>query len=139
MVYCADCGKRQILLPVRNWNESQYTYTCGTYHGHKEDCTPHTVKVMALHEIVLAEIQRVTQEAQGSIPRNSSGGRWTSTAASSKRNCLPKSKELDRTQKRLMDLEKLFRAAFEQLLRWRTFRKLSLKALTGGYEEENRS
>lgn len=30
----------------------------------QEDCTPHTVKAMALHQIALGEIQRITEDAK---------------------------------------------------------------------------
>ena len=52
-----------------------------------------------------------------------------------KKELSAKVKELDRTQKRLVDLEKLFRAAFEQLA-LANLSETQFKALTGGYEEE---
>ena len=134
MVYCLDCGKRHYFCRCGSWNESQYTYTCGTYHGHKEDCTPHTIKTMALHEIVLSEIQRVTQEArehteefiQRAMDKHSSQLRKELSA---------KSRTLEKAQKRLADLEKLFRTAFEQLA-LANLSESQFKALTGGYETE---
>lgn len=134
LVYCAECGKRHYFCRCGSWNEAQYTYTCGTYHKHKEDCTPHTVKVMALHEIVLAEIQRVTQEAwehteeflQRAMDKHSSQLRKELSA---------KTRELEKAQKRLGDLEKLFRTAFEQLA-LANLSEAQFKALTSGYETE---
>ena len=134
MVYCADCGKRHYFCRCGSWNESQYTYTCGTYHGHKEDCTPHTVKVMALHEIVLAEVQRVTQEAREHTEEFLRRA-MDKHSSQLKKELSAKVKELDRAQKRLADLEKLFRAAFEQLA-LANLLETQFKALTGGYEEE---
>ena len=44
MVQCADCGSTHYLCRCGSWDESKYTYVCGKYHRHKEECTPHTVK-----------------------------------------------------------------------------------------------
>jgi len=64
LVYCKDCGTRHYFCRCGSWNEEQYNYTCGTYHANNDECTPHTIKVKALHEIVLAEIRRVSAEAK---------------------------------------------------------------------------
>lgn len=44
MVQCADCGSTHYLCRCGGWDESKYTYVCGKYHRHKEECTSHTVK-----------------------------------------------------------------------------------------------
>lgn len=44
MVQCADCGNTHYLCRCGSWDESKYTYVCGKYHKHKEECTPHIVK-----------------------------------------------------------------------------------------------
>lgn len=64
LVYCKDCGSRHYFCRCGSWDESQYTFVCGKYHCHKEDCTPHTIKAAALRQIVLSEIQRVSAEAR---------------------------------------------------------------------------
>lgn len=134
LVYCAECGSRHYFCRCGSWEPEKYTFVCGKYHKHKEDCTPHTIKVTALHEIVLAEIRRVTQEAQEhtdaflqrAMDRHSGQLRKELSA---------KSRELEKAQKRLADLEKLFRTAFEQLA-LSNLSETQFKALTSGYEVE---
>ncbi len=137
MVYCADCGKRHYFCRCGSWNESQYTYTCGTYHGHKEDCPPHTVKVMALHEIVLAEVQRVTQKAREHTEEFLRRA-MDKHSSQLKKELSIKARELERVQKRLVDLEKLFRTAFEQLA-LANLSQTQFKVLTSGYEDEKQA
>ena len=134
LVYCKDCGTRHYLCRCGSWNEAQYTYTCGTYHGHKEDCTPHTIKVMALHQIVLGEIRRVTQEAkqhreeflQRAMDKHQN---------QLKRELSAKVRELEKSQKRLADLDKLLRKAFEQMA-LENLSEQQFRLLTDGYELE---
>ena len=134
LVYCQDCGARHYFCRCGSWNEEQYTYICGTYHTHKDECTPHTIKVKALHEIVLAEIRRVSAEAK---ERREFFLQRTMDNHSSqlKKDLSAKSRELEKAEKRLVDLDRLFRKAFEEM----TLANLSeqqFKMLTSGYEAE---
>lgn len=134
IVYCADCGKRHYFCRCGSWNESQYTYTCGTYHGHKEDCTPHTIKVMALHQIALSEIRRVTQDAKLHTEEFLARA-MDKHQGQLKKDLSVKMRECEKGTKRLADLDKLFRKAFEEM----TLEHLSnqqFQMLTQSYEEE---
>ena len=134
LVACADCRTKHYLCRCGSWNEEQYTYTCGKYHTHKDECTPHTIKVMALHQIVLGEIQRVTEDAREHTEQFLQRA-MDKHQSQLKKDLSVKSKELDRARKRLADLNKLFRKAFEEL----TLENLSgeqFQMLTQGYEKE---
>lgn len=134
LVECADCGCKHYLCRCGSWSVEQHVYTCGTYHGHKEDCTPHTVKAVALHQIVLGEIQRVTEDAREHTEQFLQRA-MDKHQSQLKKDLSAKSKELDRASKRLADLDKLFRKAFEEL----TLENLSseqFQMLTQGYEAE---
>lgn len=114
LVYCTDCGSRHYLCRCGSWDENQYTFVCGRYHNHKADCTPHTIKAVALRQIVLSEIQRVSVEARE---------RWDelfqrltrSHQSRAKKELAAKQRELDKGERRLKDLETLFRRSFEEL------------------------
>lgn len=134
LVKCETCGTKHYLCRCGSWNEEQYTYTCGCYHKHKDECTPHTIKVMALHQIVLAEIQRVTAEAKENTEQFLRRA-MDKHQSQLKQELSAKTRELEKVQKRLADLDKLLQKAFEQL----TLENLSetqFKALTGNYEME---
>lgn len=134
IVCYADCGKRHYLCRCGSWNEAQYTYTCGTYHSHKEGCTPHTIKVAALHQIMLAEIQRVTREAKQHTDEFLQRA-MDKHQSQLKRELSAKSRELEKAQKRLADLDKLFRKAFEEMA-LENLSAQQFQMLTGGYEAE---
>ena len=134
LVECESCGSKHYLCRCGSWSEAQYTYTCGQYHTHHEDCTPHAIKVMALREIVLAEIRRVTQEA------NVHTEQFLQRAMDKHQSLLKKElsakvRELDKGNKRLLDLDKLFRKAFEELV-LENLTKQQFQMLTQGYESE---
>lgn len=134
IVHCADCGKRHYFCRCGSWSEEQYTYTCGTYHSHKDDCTPHTIKVMALHQIALTEIRRVTQEAKQHTDEFLQRA-MDKHQGQLKKELSAKARELEQAMKRLADLDRLFRKAFEEM----TLENLSeqqFKMLTQGYESE---
>lgn len=134
LVECEACGTKHYLCRCGSWNEEQYTYTCGRYHKHKDECTPHTIRVMALHQIVLAEIQRVTAEAKEHTEQFLQRA-MDKHQSQLKREIASKARELEKAQKRLGDLDKLFRKAFEQLT-LENLSEVQFKVLTGSYETE---
>lgn len=70
MVFCADCGHTLHISQSGSWDESRYTYVCGTYNGHKKECTPHTIR--ALHLWQLAKSLRSDSRGQRGICRTDS-------------------------------------------------------------------
>ncbi|MGN6713989.1 DUF4368 domain-containing protein [Anaerocolumna jejuensis] len=89
---------------------------------------------MALHQIVLAEIRRVTAEAKEHTEQFLR--RATDKHQSQlKQELSSKTRELEKAQKRLADLDKLLQKAFEQLA-LENLSETQFKALTGNYETE---
>ena len=134
LVECETCGTKHYLCRCGSWNEEQYTFTCGKYHTHKKECTPHTIKVMSLHQIVLGEIQRVTAEAKKHTEQFL-GRAMDKHQSQLKQELFAKTRELEKVQKRLSDLDKLLKKAFEQLA-LENLSETQFKALTGNYETE---
>lgn len=114
MVFCADCGHVLHLCRCGSWNESQYAFVCGTYHGHKEECTPHTIKALHLRQLTLAAIQEVCKQAkedrEGFLEHI-----LHKQESQAKKELNAKQKALQRLQKRLKELENYTLAAFEKL------------------------
>lgn len=107
---CEACGTKHYLCRCGSWNEEQYTCTCGRYHKHKDECTPLIIKV----KIVLAEIRRVTAEAKEHTEQFLQRA-MDKHQSQLKQELSTKTRELEKAQKRLADLDRLFRKAFEQL------------------------
>jgi len=89
---------------------------------------------MALHQIVLTEIRRVTAEAKEHTDQFLRRA-MDKHQSQLKRELSSKSRELEKAQKRIGDLDKLFRKAFEQLA-LENLSEVQFKTLTGGYESE---
>lgn len=114
LIYCHDCGTKLYISRCGGWAEDKYVYICGRYHRHKEECTPHTIKALDLRQIVLMEIQRVTQEAnqhKDAFLRRA----MEKHEVQLKKDLLSQEKGLNKARKRLAELDTLFRTAFEQL------------------------
>ena len=100
-----------------------------------QDCTPYTIKAAALRrQIVLSEIQRVSAEARehwGELFQ-----RLTSSHQSrAKKELAAKQQGLDKGERRLKDLETLFRCSFEELALGHLSDR-QFQTLVKGYEQE---
>lgn len=114
MVQCADCGNTHYLCRCGSWDESKYTYVCGKYHRHKEECTPHTVKALHLREAVLQAIQTVVQTAKAD--REAFIAHLTAKQSGQlKKELTAKRKELEQARKRLAEIDNLIAVTFEKL------------------------
>lgn len=114
IVQCADCGSTHYLCRCGSWDESKYTYVCGKYHRHKEECTPHTVKALHLREAVFQAIQTVVQTAQAD--REAFISHLTAKQSSQlKKELTAKRKEMEQTRKRLTEVDNLIAATFAKL------------------------
>lgn len=115
MVFCADCGHVFHLHRSRDWDESKYTYVCGTYHNHKDECTPHTIKALHLRQLALAAIQEVC--AQVREDREEFSARILDRKSEqAKKELAANHKALAQTKKRLDELSELLAKAFEKML-----------------------
>ena len=134
LIYCCDCGTKLYVSRCGGWEEERYVYICGKYHRHKEDCTPHTIKAVALRQIVLAEIRRVTLEANAQ--REAFLKRAMEKHSSQlKKDMAAQTRELEKVRRRLEELDKLFRKAFEQMA-LEHLSEQQFQMLTGSYEVE---
>lgn len=134
LVQCADCGSTHYLCRCGSWNEDKYTYVCGKYHKHKEDCTPHTIKAVYLRETVLAAIQGVCAAVRND--REAFTAHLTARQTGQvKAELEAKRRELEQAKKRLAELDNLIAATFEKLATG-ILSDGQFKQLNGRYLEE---
>ena len=114
MVFCADCGHVFHLSRSRDWDESKYKYTCGTYHNHKEECTPHAIKAIHLRQLILAAIQEVCTQAREDREQFVAH-MLDKKSEQAKKELAAKQKALSQAKKRLDELENLLAKAFEKM------------------------
>ena len=67
LLFCEDCGsKKMYFVRGRTIKPEAFCFVCSKYHKHNtvEKCTPHTIRVGVLDEIVLAELNRAIRYAR---------------------------------------------------------------------------
>ena len=66
LLFCEDCGSKMYFVRGRTIKPEAFCFVCSKYHKHNtvEKCTPHTIRVGVLDEIVLTELNRVIRYAR---------------------------------------------------------------------------
>jgi len=64
LVFCADCGERHYFCRGTTLPKTQFNYVCGTYQKHKYPCTPQSMRVVILEDLVISHIQSVLSYAK---------------------------------------------------------------------------
>lgn len=66
LLFCEDCGSKMYFVRGRTIKPKAFCFVCSKYHKHNtvEKCTPHTIRVGVLDEIVLAELNRAIRYAR---------------------------------------------------------------------------
>lgn len=66
LLFCEDCGSKMYFVRGRTIKPESFCFVCSKYHKHNtvEKCTPHTIRVGVLDEIVLAELNRAIRYAR---------------------------------------------------------------------------
>ena len=57
LVFCEDCGAKMYLCRTNQFTPEKEYYACSTYRHNRELCTPHTIRNIPLHEIVLQNLR----------------------------------------------------------------------------------
>lgn len=137
LLFCADCGYKMYLARGGATLERKYAYTCGNYRNRARNdfnCTTHYIRKSVIMDIVLADLQRVLSF----VKKNEADFIKTATEQNKQntKNALEQTrKELDKSEKRLSELDTMFRKAFEKnALDEITNEQFSF--LTAGYDSE---
>lgn len=139
LLYCADCGSKLYFVRGRTMKPDAFNFICSRYRKHmgEKQCTPHSIREIALDEIILEEIRRVISEARKHTAefvrfisqKSSSENRKELNAKLSEQSKLTKrNEELNLLFKRLYEDNVLGKVTYEQ------FRMLS-----DGYNAEQKT
>ena len=112
IVCCADCGQKLYLCRSYSLTAEQEHMKCSTYAKRREDCSAHFIRTSVLEQLVLAELRKVTayvreheEEFVELAIQNSKQKQSAELKAAKKR--------LDRSEKRVLELNKLFARLYE--------------------------
>jgi len=66
LLFCEDCRSKMYFVRGRTIKPEAFCFVCSKYHKHNtmDKCTPHTIRVGVLDEIVLAELNRAIRYAR---------------------------------------------------------------------------
>lgn len=112
LVYCADCGSKMQYGSSNNGDFAQDFFDCSLHKKHREKCGGHFIRVKVLERMVLKHIQLVT----GYILRYEAHFRMVMEEQMKPERAekiLTSRKKLDRNEKRIAGLKRLFIKIYE--------------------------
>ena len=134
MVYCADCGARLHLN--RGKTVTNEHMKCGSYSSDFQRCTAHYIRTAVLHEVVLAEVNKLLRTVQAH-EQDFVQAAMESAQSGHSAELKQAQKTLRQNTKRIADLDRLFARLYEDNVSGKIsderFRRLS-----AGYEDEQR-
>ncbi len=140
LLFCGECGYKMYLQQGTGTPERKHGYTCGRYRNRKrtgEICTGHYIRKSVVKEIVLSDLQRVISFVKDR-EKDFITAASEYNALKTKKAMAQQKKELEKAEKRIDELNILFRKLYED----NALGKLSNEQfifLTSGYEEEKKS
>ncbi len=139
LLFCADCGSKLYFVRGTTIKPEAYNFICSRYRKHMghELCTPHTIREMALDEIVLEEIRSVTYYARAHTAQFVDFIQQKSSAES-RRELNAKTAELGRLEKRNGELNALFKRLYEDNVLGKVTNE-QFRMLSEGYNDEQRT
>jgi len=133
LVFCADC-KGRMSFSSANGDESKWYFTCSNSRGKDSPCTAHYIRVIVLERLVWHYTQRVIEL----VVRYEAHFRTImeeKMQTESKAILKAKRKQLEKAEKRIQDLDRLFVRTYEDNVSG----KLSderFAVMSRGYEDE---
>ena len=112
LVYCADCGEKLYYGATNNYRTEGAFFDCSLHWKHKDKCGTHYIRETVLSHIVLKHIQAVT----GYILRHEAHFRTVmeeQLRLESSEQIRIRRKRLERNEKRIAELKRLFIRIYE--------------------------
>ena len=132
LLYCADCGAKLNLCVVR---DKPY-FRCAKYKGNSrnKECTQHYIREDALQKLVLKQLQHFLSYLQ-QFERVFIRQQIDTTLAERRYELSAKQKQIEKDEKRMKELDRLFRKIYEDNVNGKLNDERFYK-LSDGYEAE---
>lgn len=138
LLYCADCGSKLYFVRGKSITPETYNFICSRYRKHigEQLCSAHRIREVALDEIVLEEIRRITYYAR---TKTKEFVQFINNKSSSenKRELTAKTIELGRKEKRNTELNALFKRLYEDNVLGKVTNE-QFRMLSEGYNAEQK-
>ncbi len=138
LLYCADCGSKLYFVRGKSITPEAYNFICSRYRKHigEQLCSAHRIREVALDEIILEEIRRITYYAR---TKNREFVEFINKKISSenRRELTAKTNELGKLEKRNAELNTLFKRLYENNVLGKITNE-QFRMLSDGYNSEQR-
>ena len=138
LLYCADCGSKLYFVRGKSIKPSDYNFICSRYRKHigEQLCTAHRIREVALDEIILEEIRRITYYARTKT-REFVEFINKKSSSENRRELTTKTNELGKLEKRNTELNALFKRLYEDNVLGKITNE-QFRMLSDGYNTEQR-
>ena len=138
LLYCADCGSKLYFVRGKSIKPSDYNFICSRYRKHigEQLCTAHRIREVALDEIILEEIRRITYYARTKT-REFVEFINKKSSSENRRELTAKTNELSKLEKRNTELNALFKRLYEDNVLGKITNE-QFRMLSDGYNAEQR-
>lgn len=132
LLYCADCGTKLSLRAAKNY----LYFRCSKYKGNSRSgiCTHHYIREDVLYQLVLKQLQQFLSYLQ-QFERVFIKRQIDSTLAERRYELSAKQKQIEKDEKRMKELDRLFRKIYEDNVNGKLNDERFYK-LSDGYEAE---
>lgn len=134
LIFCADCGSKLHFATCKRFDSTQDHYRCSQYKGNTGSCTVHFIREETLKKIVLSQIFDVTAMMYDNADKffNLVAKQQLDEQSKEIQN---KKKQITKFQKRITELDKIFKRIYEDDITGAISHERFLK-LSAEYETE---
>lgn len=134
LIFCADCGSKLHFATCKRFDSTQDHYRCSQYKGNTGSCTVHFIREETLKKIVLGQIFEVTAMMYDNADKffNLVAKQQLDEQSKEMQN---KKKQIAKFQKRITELDKIFKRIYEDDITGAISHERFLK-LSAEYETE---
>ena len=112
LLFCKDCGSKMYFCTAKNFSKEQNWFTCAKARKNKEQCTAHFIREVYLEKAVLESMRRVFWFAR-CYEELFVKQLQEKSVQEAKKELARKKRELEKTEKRIAELDKLFMRIYE--------------------------
>jgi len=114
LLECPTCGRKHQLMKGGKENRHEWRYVCGSYRKKGRDCTIHSIMLGSLEKIVAEHLRMITEMV--AIDEKAFVERLMEKGEKSQKSDMAKKKaELDKSKRRVAELDTLYTKIYEDL------------------------
>lgn len=112
LIYCADCKSRMYYCTTSYYEERQDHFVCSTYRKNKDNCSAHFIRAVVLEQMVWEHVKEVIWYV-GHYESHFRSLMESRLQAENKEALRVKRKQLEKDEKRIQELDRLFMRLYE--------------------------